>query len=58
VRNPRMLVVIAAVISLPILFGLLGGTRDAGLVIGVVLVLAGVATGIFGSRAPDDGGER
>jgi hypothetical protein len=53
-----MLLVIAAVISLPILFGLLGGTRDAGLVIGVVLVLAGVATGIFGSRAPDDGGER
>jgi sorbitol-specific phosphotransferase system component IIBC len=58
VRNPRRLVVVAAVISLPILFALLGGTHDAGLVIGVVLVLAGVAYGIIGSRAPDDGGER
>jgi hypothetical protein len=58
VRNPRLLLVIAAVISLPILFGLLGGTRDAGLVIGVVLVVIGVASGLFGTRAPDDGGER
>jgi hypothetical protein len=58
VRNPRRLLLIAAVISLPILFALVGGTHDAGLAIGVVLVVVGVASGILGSRAPDDGGER
>ena len=57
-RNPRVLLLVAAVIVLPILFGLLGGTRDAGLVIGVVLVVVGVAAGVLGARSPDDGGER
>jgi hypothetical protein len=57
-RHPRLLLLVAAVITLPIVFGLLGGTRDAGLVIGIVLVVVGVASGVLGGRAPDDGDER
>lgn len=53
-RNPRILLLVAAVISLPILFGALGGTRDAGLIVGIVLVVVGLASGLVGSRRPTD----
>ena len=54
-RNPRVLIVVAIVISLPIFFGLLGGTRNAGLIIGIACVAAGVLIGVLGARrSPDD----
>ena len=57
-RNPRLVLLVAAIIMLPIVFGLLGGTRNAGLVIGIVLVVAGIASGVLGTRSPRDGDER
>jgi hypothetical protein len=48
------MLVVAAVISLPILFGVIGGTRDAGLIIGVVLVVLGIASGLVGARRSTD----
>jgi hypothetical protein len=57
-RNPRIVLVVAAIIVLPIVFGLLGGTRDAGLVIGIVLVVVGIVSGVLGARSPGDGDER
>jgi hypothetical protein len=53
-NNPRLMLVVAAVISLPILFGVIGGTRDAGLIIGVVLVVLGIASGLVGARRSTD----
>lgn len=53
-HNPRLLLVVAAVISLPILFGVVGGTRDAGLIIGIVLVVVGIASGLIGARRRTD----
>jgi hypothetical protein len=57
-RHPRFLLLVAAVITLPIVFGLLGGTRNAGLIIGIVLVVVGIASGVLGGRTPGDGDER
>jgi hypothetical protein len=54
VRNPRVVLVVAAVISLPILFAVIGGTRNAGLLIGVVLVVLGIGSGLVGSRRSSD----
>jgi hypothetical protein len=54
-RNPRLLILVAAVISLPILFGTLGGTSNAGLIIGIVLVVVGIASGLVGGRRSTDG---
>jgi hypothetical protein len=45
---------IAAVITIPLIFTLLGGGRDAGLIIGVVLVVVGLAWSVIGSRGPGD----
>jgi hypothetical protein len=45
---------IAAVITIPLIFTLLGAGRDAGLIIGVVLVAVGVAWSVIGSRGPSD----
>jgi hypothetical protein len=45
---------IAAVITIPLIFTLLGGGRDAGLIIGVVLVVVGLAWSVIGSREPGD----
>jgi hypothetical protein len=46
---------IAAVITIPLIFTLVGGGRDAGLIIGVVLVAVGLAWSVLGSRRPSDG---
>jgi hypothetical protein len=57
-RNPHFVLLVAAIIMLPIVFGMLGGTRNAGLVIGIVLVVAGIASGVLGTRSPRDRDER
>jgi hypothetical protein len=57
VRNRRLVLVIAIVIAAPIFFATLGGTRDAGLAIGVVLVAIGAVWGLAGTRRAGDGGE-
>jgi hypothetical protein len=44
--NPVLLAAIAAIICIPVLFAALGGSRQAGLAIGVVLVVAGVLVGL------------
>jgi hypothetical protein len=51
----RLILVIAIVIALPILFASLGGSGNVGLVIGVVLVLIGLAWMLVGSRAEGGG---
>jgi hypothetical protein len=53
-RSTRTLTAIAAVITIPLIFALVGGGRDAGLIIGVVLVVVGVAWSVIGSRGPSD----
>jgi hypothetical protein len=50
------LTAIAAVITIPLIFTLIGGGRDAGLIVGVVLVAVGVAWSVIGSRGPRDQG--
>jgi hypothetical protein len=45
---------IAAVITIPLIFTLIGGGRHAGLIVGVVLVAVGVAWSVIGSRGPSD----
>jgi hypothetical protein len=50
------LTAIAAVITIPLIFTLLGTGRDAGLIIGVVLVAVGVGWSVIGSRGPSDRG--
>jgi hypothetical protein len=45
---------IAAVITIPLIFTLLGGGRDAGLIIGVVLVAVGLAWSVIGSHGRGD----
>jgi hypothetical protein len=57
VRNHRLMLVIAIVIAAPIFFATLGGTADAGLAIGVVLVAVGAVWGVAGTRRAGDGGE-
>jgi hypothetical protein len=52
--NRTTVIAIAAVITIPLIFALLGGGRDAGLIIGVVLVAVGVAWSVIGSRTPND----
>jgi hypothetical protein len=47
-------IAIAAVITIPLIFTLLGGGRHAGLVVGVVLVIVGVAWSVIGSRGRSD----
>ena len=49
----RLILVIAIVIALPILFASLGGSGDAGLVIGIALVAIGVVWMLLGSRSAD-----
>src|SRR5436305_1580532 len=41
---------IAAVIALPIFFALAGGGHGTGLILGIVLVVAGVGSGLLGAR--------
>jgi hypothetical protein len=53
-RSTRTLTAIAAVITIPLIFTLVGGGRHAGLIIGVVLVAVGVAWSVIGSRGPGD----
>jgi drug/metabolite transporter (DMT)-like permease len=45
---------IAGVITIPLIFTLLGGGRNAGLIIGVVLVVIGVAWSVIGSSGRGD----
>jgi hypothetical protein len=45
---------IAAVITIPLIFTLIGGGRQAGLIVGVVLVAVGLAWSVIGSRGPSD----
>jgi hypothetical protein len=56
-RSTRTLTAIAAVITIPLIFTLVGGGRAAGLIVGVVLVVAGVAWSAIGSRGRSDGDE-
>ena len=49
----RVILAIAIVIALPILFASLGGSGNAGLFIGIVLVAVGVAWMLLGSRSAD-----
>ena len=51
----RLILVIAIVIALPILFASLGGSGNAGLLIGVLLVVVGLGWMLVGSRAEGDG---
>ena len=51
--NRTVMVAIAAIITLPILFALVGGGRNAGLIVGVVLVVAGLLSGLLGARRSD-----
>jgi hypothetical protein len=53
-RSTRTLTAIAAVITIPLIFTLVGGGRDAGLIVGVVLVVVGVAWSVIGSRGRSD----
>jgi hypothetical protein len=55
-RNRSLMAAIAAIICVPLIFAFAGGGRHTGLVIGVVLVLVGIAWGVFGPRDPDDDG--
>ena len=48
--NPVLLAAIAAVICIPVLFASLGGSQEAGLVIGIALVVGGVVYGIVSRR--------
>jgi hypothetical protein len=48
--NPVLLAAIAAIICVPVLFASFGGSQEAGLAIGVVLVVAGVIYGVLAAR--------
>lgn len=52
--NRTTLTAIAAVITIPLIFGLLGGSRDAGLIMGVLLVAIGVGWSVIGSQRSHD----
>jgi hypothetical protein len=56
-RSTTTLTAIAAVITIPLIFTLVGGGRHAGLIIGVVLVVVGAAWSVLGSRGARDRGE-
>ena len=45
------LLAIAAIIAIPIFFAVIGGGHDAGLALGVVLVVVGLGWSALGSRA-------
>jgi hypothetical protein len=49
-RRRAFVLTIAAIITLPILFALAGGSRGTGIAIGVVLVVAGMVSGLLGRR--------
>ena len=52
--NRTVLLAIAAVIALPILFAVAGGGSDTGLIIGIVLVVVGIVSGLAGARRAGD----
>jgi hypothetical protein len=52
--DPRKLAAVAAIIAVPVIFAAAGGSRSAGLLIGVVLVVGGVTAGLLGGRGRDD----
>jgi hypothetical protein len=59
-RTPHrtFVIAIAAIIAIPIVFGAIGGGQAAGLALGVVLVVAGLAWSALGAargrRSPDE----
>jgi hypothetical protein len=50
-RRRAFVLAIAAIIALPIIFAVAGGSHGAGIAIGVVLVVAGLVTGVAGRRS-------
>lgn len=48
----RFIAIIAAIITLPILFATIGGGRSTGLTIGVVLVVVGLTIGLLNRDEP------
>ena len=48
--NPVLLAAIGAVVCVPVLFASFGGSQEAGLIIGIVLVVAGVVYGALAAR--------
>ncbi len=49
-RNPRTLMAVALVIALPLLFAAAGGSRVAGILIGVVLIAGTLAWWAISAR--------
>jgi hypothetical protein len=50
-RRRAFVLAIAAIIVLPIIFAVAGGSRGAGIAIGVVLVVAGLVSGLARRRS-------
>ena len=52
-----LILAIGLVIAAPLMFAAFGASQRAGLIVGVVLVVVGIAASLVGSRAPEDRGD-
>jgi hypothetical protein len=55
-KNPAALAAVAVIVCIPVLFASFGARGEIGIVIGVVLMVAGLAWTLLGSRGTDDDG--
>jgi hypothetical protein len=55
-RRRRVIAAIGLIIAAPLIFAAAGASQNAGLVVGVVLVVVGIGWGIAGARRADDEG--
>ena len=53
-KNPAALAAVAVIVCVPVLFAAFGARGEIGIVIGVVLMVAGLAWTFLGSRGTDD----
>ena len=54
-RRRRFILAIGLVVAAPLIFAATGATHRAGLIVGVVLVVVGIAMGVAGARRAGDG---